>query len=188
MNWVNENAGVLVLVVLVIAIVAFSVVIAVLFNLRSSIAVQRLKLMGFYSKDAESRENYAVFTIGNKSLNDVGVAQLGLKNGRVNFDLTSFYKAQMEMNPSTRIVIEQRSAISFRMPEEDLAVVLIDTPRGKKLSSLKLYVVDLTGNVYHGRVRTVRHLLKEHIRRLKMETPPTVMVLPSERTEPEKKN
>ncbi len=185
--WVNENAGVLVLIGLIIAVVAFSVVITVLVSLHNRIAVQRLKLIGFYSKDAETRENYAVLTIGNKSLNDVGISQLGLKNGRVNFDLTALYKTQMKMNASTRIVIEQRSAITFRMSEKELSVVLIDTPKGKKLSTLKLYAVDLTGNVYQGRVRAVRHLLAEYVKFLKTAPAAVPTPSPAELVHPEEK-
>ena len=164
MDWFNENAGILTLVMLIISLVSFAVVIIMLFKLHSSIAVQRLKMIGFYSKDADTRDDYAEFTVGNRSLNDVGISEIGLRNGKINFDLTARYKAKSEMNPSARIVIEQRSAITFRLSEEELSVVLIDTPKGKKLSSLKLYVVDLTGNVYYGRMRTVRHLLAKHIK------------------------
>ena len=164
MEWFNENAGILTLVVLIISLAAFAVILILLFKLHSNIAVQRLKMVGFYSKDAETREDYAEFTVSNRALNDVGISEIGLRNGKINFDLTARYKAKAEMNPSARIVIEQRSAITFRLTEEEISVVLIDTPKGKKLSSLKLYVVDLTGNVYYGNMRTVRHLLVKHIK------------------------
>ncbi len=164
MDWFNENAGIMTLLLLIISVIAFAFIIVVIMNLKNRIAVQRLKMVGFYSRDVVSRENYAEFTVGNRSLNDVGVAEIGLRNGKINLDFTALYMKKANINPGTRIVIDQRSSITFRLTEKELAGVLLETPKGKKLYGLSLYVADVTGNVYYGRMRAVRKLLAEYLK------------------------
>ena len=113
MEWLNENSGILVLVSAVISIALLVLCVWLIYSLKSKIAVQRLNFLGFYSSDLETHENYAEITVGNKSLNDVGVAELGIKNGKVNYDLTELYKEKKGMAADARIVIEQRIAFSF---------------------------------------------------------------------------
>lgn len=170
MDWFNENAGVMTLILLIVSVIAFIFIIIVMMTLKNRIAVQRLKMVGFYSKDVGSRENYAEFTVGNRSLNDVSVKEIGLKNGKINLDFTALYMQKANLNPGTRIVIDQRSSLTFRMTEEELASVYLDSPKGKKLSRLRLYVVDLPGNVYYGNMHAVRKLLAERLKRLNAET------------------
>ena len=139
MEWLNENSGILVLVSAVISIALLVLCVWLIYSLKSKIAVQRLNFLGFYSSDLETHENYAEITVGNKSLNDVGVAELGIKNGKVNYDLTELYKEKKGMAADARIVIEQRSAISFTLSAEELKKVLIDGADGKKiLKGLKI--------------------------------------------------
>lgn len=166
MEWLNENSGILVLVSAVISIALLVLCVWLIYSLKSKIAVQRLNFLGFYSSDLETHENYAEITVGNKSLNDVGVAELGIKNGKVNYDLTELYKEKKGMAADARIVIEQRSAISFTLSAEELKKVLIDGADGKKiLKGLKIYAVDLTGNLYQGRASAVKKLLAELTRK-----------------------
>ena len=89
MDWFNENAGVMTLILLIVSIIAFVFIIVVMMTLKNRIAVQRLKMVGFYSKDVASRENYAEFTVGNRSLNDVSVKEIGIKNGKINLDFNA---------------------------------------------------------------------------------------------------
>lgn len=162
MEWLNENSGILVLVSAVISIALLILCVWLIYSLKSKIAVQRLNFLGFYSADPDSRENYAEFTVGNKSLNDVGVAEIGIRNGKVNFNLTDLYKEKKGMPADARIVIEQRSAISFTLSAGELKKVLVDGADGKKiLRGLKVYAVDLTGTLYQGRVGAVKKLLAE---------------------------
>ena len=94
------------------------------------------------------------------------MAELGIKNGKVNYDLTELYKEKKGMAADARIVIEQRSAISFTLSAEELKKVLIDGADGKKiLKGLKIYAVDLTGNLYQGRAAAVKKLLAELTRK-----------------------
>ncbi len=166
MEWLNENSGILVLVSAVISIALLVLCVWLIYSLKSKIAVQRLNFLGIYSSDLETHENYAEITVGNKSLNDVGVAELGIKNGKVNYDLTELYKEKKGMAADARIVIEQRSAISFTLSAEELKKVLIDGADGKKiLKGLKIYAVDLTGNLYQGRAAAVKKLLAELTRK-----------------------
>ncbi len=166
MEWLNENSGILVLVSAVISIALLVLCVWLIYSLKSKIAVQRLNFLGFYSSDLETHENYAEITVGNKSLNDVGVAELGIKNGKVNYDLTELYKEKKGMAADARIVIEQRSAISFTLSAEELKKVLIDGADGKKiLKGLKIYAVDLTANLYQGRAAAVKKLLAELTRK-----------------------
>lgn len=162
MEWLNENAGLLIIITAV-AIIALSVVIIIMLDkMIRNIAVQRLKFLGFYSADVQTREKYAELTIGNKSLNDVGLSELGIRNGKVNFDLTKIFKEKRAIAPEMRIVVEQRSSVSFTLSADELRVVLVDGKDGKKkLGTLYLYAVDLTGNLYKGRIGNVRKLLAE---------------------------
>ncbi len=167
MDWFNENAGIMVLLLIVISVIAFIVLIVLAVSLRSRIAVQRLKMVGFYSRDVATQENYAEFTVGNRSLNDVGVKEIGVQNGKINRDLTAIYRTKANLTDGSRIVIDQRGSITFRMTEKELADYLLNTDKKRMLSRLRLYVVDLPGNVYYGKVSAVRKLLAEYLKRLK---------------------
>lgn len=157
----SEILLVIMLVVSALTVIAVAVVIFLLVNLRNKIAVQKLKFLGFYAQDTLSRENYAEFVVGNKSLNEVGIAEMGLRNGTVTFDLTGLYKRRAGLRKNDRLVIEQRSSLRFRLSEEDLASVLVDGKKGKMLGSLKIYCVDLTGTLYTGKLNGVKKLAQK---------------------------
>lgn len=157
----SEILLVIMLVVSALTVIAVAVVIFLLVNLRNKIAVQKLKFLGFYAQDTLTRENYAEFVVGNKSLNEVGIAEMGLRNGTVTFDLTGLYKRRAGIRKDDRLVIEQRSSIRFRLSEEDLASVLVDGKKGKMLGSLKIYCVDLTGTLYTGKLNGVKKLAQK---------------------------
>ena len=61
----------------------------------------------------------------------------------------------------TRIVIEQRHSIDFSVSVSELEGVLVDGKNGKQLRTLRLYAVDLMGNLYQGRIDAVRKLLSD---------------------------
>lgn len=183
MDWFNENAGIMTLILLIVSVIAFVFIIIVTMTLKNSIAVQRLKMVGFYSKDVASRENYAEFTVGNRSLNDVSIKEIGIKNGKINLDFTALYMQKAGLNPGARIVIDQRSSLTFRMTEEELATVYLDTPKGKKLHRLRLYIVDLPGNVYYGNMHAVRKLLVDRDKRLEAESAASAKAKPAQKTE-----
>ena len=63
------------------------------------------------------------------------------------------------MDERTRIVIEQRHSIDFTLTVQELYGVLIDGPKGKQLKTLRLYAIDLMGNLYQGKIGAVRKLL-----------------------------
>ncbi len=169
MEWLNQGVGLIALISGIVSFVLLFVTIMLLVNLRNRIAVQRLKMHGSFTTDTDSRENYAQLVVGNRSINEVGVAEIGIKNGGVCFPLTDLYRRKTEIMDSSRIVIEQRKSITFRMTEEELETVLVETPRGRRLRTLRLYVVDYTGNVYKGKIRPVRKLLREYLARVKRE-------------------
>ena len=75
MEWLNENSGIIVLIASIILVALIGVVVWLLLRLHSKIAVQRLNFLGFYSVDDSTRRRYAGLTIGNKSLNDVGITE-----------------------------------------------------------------------------------------------------------------
>lgn len=162
MEWLNENSGVVVLVTAIVTIVLVALCVVLMFDLRSKIAVQRLKFLGFYSTEVDSRKRYAQITVGNKSLNDVSIIEIGVKNGKTNFDLTALYKVKANLGEDVRVVIQQRSNLTFRLEVEELKKVLMDGKNGKKvLKTLQVYVVDVTGTLYHGRTPALRRLLKD---------------------------
>ena len=51
--WLNDNAGILVLVLGIVTIVLLGVVLWLVFSLRSRFAVQRLKFVGLYATDMQ---------------------------------------------------------------------------------------------------------------------------------------
>lgn len=163
MEWINDNCGILVLIFSIVIIALVGLITWLLLMLRSRIAVQRLNFLGSYAMNKDSKERYAELTIGNRSLNDVGLSELGIRNGKVNFPLTDYYKRQKDMKNDARIVLEQRSAISFTLPIEELARLALDVKGKKVIRSVKVYAVDLTGTFYSGRVSDVKKLMKELI-------------------------
>lgn len=158
MEWLNEHSGLLVLIsaILIVFLIIFAIFLMV--DLRSRIAVQRLKFLGLSSVDFETRERYAEITVGNKSLNEVGLAEFGISNGIVNYDLTAIYKQKNGLPADSRIVVEQRSALTFRLTTEELKKTLLDGEK-KQLKKLRVYAIDLTGNRYRGTLSAVRKLL-----------------------------
>lgn len=158
MEWINENSGILVLIGTILVVALLALCIFLMISLRNRIAVQRLKILGLFAVDFDSRERYAEITVANKSLNDVGIAELGIQNGITNFDLTPLYKEKSGYLPDTRVVIEQRSAITFRLSGEELLKVLLNGEK-KPLKKLRFYAIDLTGTLYRGRLRAIQKLL-----------------------------
>ena len=88
-----------------------------------------------------------------------GFREIGIKNGGVAFDLTALYRKKAGLDERARIVIEQRHSIDFSLTVEELSGVLIDGEKGKRLKTLRLYALDLMGNLYQGRIGAVKKLL-----------------------------
>lgn len=151
----------IVLVLVAALVVAGAAIICLLIGLRNKIAVQKLKFLGIYAQDPLSREIYAELTVGNKSLNEVALSQIGLRNGKISFDFTAAYKQKAALAPEARIVVEQRSSIKFRLSEEELSRILVDGKKGKVLKKLSIYCVDLTGTCYTGNLSVVRKLAQK---------------------------
>ena len=189
MDWLNENSGVVALVAAILTVAMLGLCLFLIFDLRGRIAVQRLKFLGFYSTELDSRRNYAEIMIGNKSLNDMGISELGIKNGKTSFNLTSLYREKAGLAGDARIVIEQRSAIRFCLTVEELKKVLMDGRNGRKvLRTIKVYAVDNTGTLYKGKVNSVKKLLKDVTaaeKRGEWLTPPSAPKAPAPRAEEE---
>lgn len=161
MNWINENAGVIILVAAIVILVLLGISVWLLFYLKNRIAVQRLSFLGFYSASVDTGIRYADFTVGNKSLQTVGISELGLKNGKVAFNLTQLYREKAGLPSDAKLVVGQRSSVTMRLTLDELKKVAL-TKEGKKVvGALRMYVVDFAGTLYQGRVNNVRKLLKE---------------------------
>lgn len=161
MDWLNENSGVIVLIASVIVIVLVALTVWLLLRLHSKIAVQKLNFLGFYSIDKDTKKRYAGFTVGNKSLNDVGLDEIGLQNGKINFPFTEKYKRDNGLQNDARIAVEQRSSITFNLDCDDLRSIVIENNGKKILKTLRMYAVDITGTLFRGRVPAVRKLVAE---------------------------
>lgn len=157
--WLNDNAGIVVLVLGVLMLAMLAVLLWLVFSLRSRFAVQRLKFVGLYSADVVTRRVYAALTVGNRSVSEIAIREIGIKNGGVAFDLTRLYREKAGLDERTRIVVEQRHALSFDLSVGELSGVLVDGKNGRQLKTLRLYAVDLTGNLYEGKIPAVRRLL-----------------------------
>lgn len=161
MEWLNSNAGILIVVFSVLIIALCALCAWLLFSLHQKIAVQKLKFTGFYSVGKDNRRRYASLTIGNKSLNHLVLAELGVQNGKMNIALTDVYKEQNGISDEACVVVEQRSAISFKLYCSDLKKLVIEQKGKNILKKLRLYAVDMTGTVYRGKIPAVRKLIKE---------------------------
>ena len=157
--WLNDNAGIVVLVLGVLMLAMLAVLLWLVFSLRSRFAVQRLKFVGLYSADVVTRRVYAALTVGNRSVSEIAIREIGIKNGGVAFDLTRLYREKAGLDERTRIVVEQRHSLSFDLSVGELSGVLVDGKNGRQLKTLRLYAVDLMGNLYEGKIPAVRRLL-----------------------------
>lgn len=162
MDGLNENAGLIILIVAVVLVAILGVVVWLLIDMRKRVAVQRLKFIGQFSADPDTRRMVANITVSNRSLNDVTITELGLRNGKVNFNYTDVYKKQSRLSKDARVVVGQRDAIRFSLAAEDLVKTLIQNANGKVvLKSVCVYAMDSTGIAYIGKVPDVRKLLAE---------------------------
>ena len=162
MEGLNKNAGIIILIVGVIVIALLGVVIWLLFETRRRLAVQRLKFIGQFSADPDTRKMVAHITISNRSLNDITLTELGLRNGKVNFNYTDAYKQQSKLSKDARVVVGQRDAIRFTLSAEELVKTLIQSRNGKiVLKKISVYAMDSTGTPYIGKVGDVKKLLAE---------------------------
>ena len=161
MEWLNANAGILIVVFSVILVALGGLCTYLLFSLRKKFIIQKLNFNGLYSVDKDTRQQYASLTIGNKSLNDLSITELGVQNGKVNIEFTSICKNQNEVGNDARIVIEQRSAISFKLNCNDLRKIVINRNGKNILKKLQLYALDITGTVYRGKIPAIKKLIKE---------------------------
>lgn len=162
MEWLNENVGFVVLISAILIIVLIGFVIGAVFMLHRRLAVQRLYFLGMQSLDTETRARYASITVGNRSLNDVAIAELGVLNGKVSFNLTELYRQKNSLTENARIAVEQRSSLCFQLTEEELKKLFLLGKNGKRvLKRIRVYAVDSTGNLYRKSVPNVRKLLVE---------------------------
>ena len=162
MEKLNANAGLIILIVGVILLVLLGIVIWLLIETKKKLAVQRLKFIGQFSADPDTRKMVANITISNRSLSDVTITELGLRNGNVNFNYTDVYKKQYKLGKDARVVVGQRDAIRFTLSAEDLVKTLIQSTGGKVvLKKISVYAMDSTGIPYVGTVKDVKKLLSE---------------------------
>ena len=160
MKELNENAGIIILIVGVIVVVLLGVAIWLLLEMKKRLAVQRLKFIGRFAADPDTRRMVAHITISNRSLSDMTLTELGIRNGKVNFNLTDTYKKQSKLNDDARVVVGQRDAIRFTLSAEDLVKALIQSNKGKiVLKKICVYAMDSTGILYVGKVADVKKLL-----------------------------
>lgn len=162
METLNENAGLIILIVAVVLIALLGIVMWLIIEVKKKLAVQRLKFIGHFAADPDTRRMVANITISNRSLNDITVTELGLRNGKVNFDYTDVCKKQNRLNKDARVVVGQRDAIRFTLSAEDLVKSLIQNQNGKVvLKTISVYAIDSTGIAYIGKVGDVKKLLSE---------------------------
>lgn len=186
MDWLNDGVGLIVLISAVVIVLLLAVALALLFTVRNKIAVQRLKFLGFYSVNRKTRERYAECVIGNPSLNEVALTELGVRNGKVTFNLTDLYKKKAGIAVETRVVIEQRSSVRLTLNADELMTLLADGKKGKMLNTLRLYAVDLTGTLYKGKIKAVKKLISDLLSGVPVIVPPEEMPEEEDKKAPKK--
>ena len=155
--WINDNTGILLLIWGAVIAALLGIALWLLFSLRGQMGERRLRFTGLNAVDRITRSRYAALTVGNRSLREVALREIGVKNGGVAFDLTDLYRYKAETAHS---VVEQRAAVSFDLSVEELKSLLLDG-KGARLKKLRMYAVDLVGTVYEGAIGDVRKLLAE---------------------------
>lgn len=161
--WINSNAGVVMLIFGILLIAMLGVALWILFTLRRQFCVQRLKFTGLYAEDRVTHTKYASLTIGNRSVRELAIKEIGIKNGGIAFDLTALYRYKTGLDERAHIVIEQRYSIDFTLSIEELKGLLTEEKSGR-LGTLRLYAVDLVGTLYQGKIEPVRKLLSDAMR------------------------
>lgn len=162
MEKLNENVGLILIIVAVVLLVVLGIIIWLLVEMKKKLAVQRLKFIGHFAADPDTRRMVANITVSNRSLSDITITELGLRNGKVNFDYTDVYKHQNKLNKDARVVVGQRDAIRFTLSAEELVKTLIQSRNGKVvLKKISVYAMDSTGIAYMGTVKDVKRLLSE---------------------------
>ena len=160
MEQLNEYAGLIAIVSFGVLFLLCDIVICMLISLSKKLSVQRLKFMGQFSADPDTRKVVADITVSNRALYDVTVTELGLINGKVNFSFTDVYKKQNKLAEEASIVVGQRGAIRLILSAEDLAKALVQNARGKViLKKIYFYAMDSAGISYKGKIPNVRKLL-----------------------------
>lgn len=161
MDWLNEHSGLLIIICSVLIIALLAVTIYIVYDVRKKIASQKINFLGLYAIDPNTRVAYAKLTFGNKSINNLGITELGVKNGGVNFPFTAEFRAQHRLGDSARIIIEPRCAIEFKLSTDDLKKVIFEKNGKKMLKTLRLYAIDVAGSCYQGKVKAIKRLVRE---------------------------
>lgn len=82
METLNQNAGLIVLIVAVVLIALLGVVIWLIIEMKKKLAIQRLKFIGHFAADPDTRRMVANITISNRSLNDITITEVGIRKDR----------------------------------------------------------------------------------------------------------
>lgn len=161
MQWLNEHSGLLVLIGIIVTVLLLGIAIWLIYDVRKKIAAQKIHFLGMYCVDPDSRVAYAKLALGNKTLNNFHILELGVKNGKVNLPFTAQFRGQHGLSETSRIVIEQRQSVDFTLSLDELRKTVVYKNGKKQLKTLRLYAVDVSGTLYEGRVSAVRKLVKE---------------------------
>lgn len=154
--FINENAGIIILIFGILILAALGVLLWLTYAVHRRFASVRLQFTGLQASDLNAGGAYAALIVGNNSVREIALQELGVRCGNVAYDLTAVYKRQQGLGEEAHVVIEQRRSIRFRLDGEALASLGAGS---KKRVKLRLYAVDLTGNVYGGRIRAVERML-----------------------------
>ncbi|MDE6274102.1 MAG: hypothetical protein K2L87_03535 [Clostridiales bacterium] len=161
MNWLEEHSGLLVLICSVLIIALLAVIIYAVCDVRKKIASQKINFLGLYEVDPNTHVAYAKLTFGNKSINNLGITELGIKNGGVNIPFTAEFRAQKRLGDTARIIIEPRCAIDLLLDTAMLRKVVFEKNDKKVLKTLRLYAIDVAGTCYQGKAKAVKRLVHE---------------------------
>ncbi|MBE7086715.1 MAG: hypothetical protein E7369_00260 [Clostridiales bacterium] len=165
MAFLNENAGVVTLIIGIFVVAGLVATLYFLLDMRRKLAVQKVKFLGLNGVDYEGRKVFAKIVVGNKSVNDVSLVELGVKNGKVSFNLTPLYNSKKGVAIGEKIVMEQRSVVTLRLEEAELKKLFVLNKKGVKVvGQIRAYAIDSTGNLFKGRLFEVERLVKSLIK------------------------
>ncbi len=159
MEWMNENSGLLVVIVGAVLLLFVIVLLLQLWSLNRKIISQRLNFLGMYSKQAENNQTYVKLVIGNRALADFGFTEIGLRCGKSTVNLTNVYRSKQGIPAEMRLSIEQKNAIELSLSEQEMKSYVL--PNGKKCTSFSLYIVDTVGKIYMKKMANIKRFAKE---------------------------
>lgn len=161
MKFLNENAGVFVLIFGILVVIGIVWTIIQNHRLTKNLVTKKFDFTDGYEIDRRTGEKYFTVVIANKTVNDATLTDVGFKIGDETFSFFEEFRLKNFLTQKDKVVIYQRSSVKMKLGIEEVESAFFKYKRGKKIEKIRVYVTDSSGSVVVGRARTVRRIVKE---------------------------